>query len=1157
MKYLGRNFFPLLILAPLLTVAAFANDIVETAHEFQFSADLDGDGRSDWVIVDKASGGFRVGYQLSPGAWTWSAARATGMSNVTGVAAGKWFATNRDAFAVVSPLANRVHIVRAPTVNQTPELSKVYTASVGPAAVAAPDIGGPGNTLHADLWVVAVENGAASPVRTNTLRHNGTSFTPIADLPRTRVPQFVSPMLLKQGGASVLAYMDTAAGFNDRFSAISFPSGNAVEMVFTNVPEGSHWTSGKLGGDPLHHVLTWLYGADAFLSHAITEGPPTVFALAPAVARSVGVPIGQLRIVAGAGGPRIVVIDSTGQTASIFAYDGAGEPVLVQSFNAEAGEAFTGVLPLPGGGFQMLSGRAGTGQSESLRPYTPSGDGFVAGARQTLPTLRPAALRANVFAFTAEPFVDPEAILLGRYSAPEWSSDPSLAGDQLTVLREVFGGAASGLGSKSAVNIGSVPAGTAFALTSQYGESVSIHSYDSGDGAIGPSVEISPLPGMRSQGFWLSFIPSSAQAPVFFRINDGEWQVWSGQKVFIYQDADIAYFIRHPITNEPSPMRIAQYRFDRSPHLMDSDDDGIPDFVELGLAEITEPKVYLDPLAGVDSDGDGFSDLTEILLGTNPMDAESRPLPHQRLEEGNAFRMRVAPRPIDGTNGARAQVAQGIRLELYALDGTSLGGSAALPLATPGVIGSGHRADNVSVDPRFGMVAIITEPVFPIATVDADKERGREIAGLFVIPQGQRPVIDYTPGNGSLAHETQVWIAAATLAYNNAERATVAGNWNEIDTLIGLILERKLETVLLARELEGLDPGRLSLFGGRRGDTSRFHPPAEALFQLREQVSPALPGYDLRQLFASISTAVNAPGAAGLRAAATAIYRISSANANAQPPGTYLPPFDVLRSFVRGEPLPEPYASEVGITPAAIQAAQATIASMVSGLPARPVESYAVIVQADSFTGACHRVFLLGTDLPVNLFAAPQQPYTPPIGFSLLPGTKLHVSGYTDLDSTCTGINLELLSLTVLEFPPVPVVDANNNLLPDDWEWAFLLGDADPFDDADGDGVSNLQEFLDGTDPMNPDSKPDLIVNLAPPAVEIFLHEDEGVLIFWEYPPAYAGQISWQLEFTTDLIQWQVYPEIPVIEVDPGLYAMQLPPQLFGFYRLQMGLAQH
>ena len=53
---------------------------------------------------------------------------------------------------------------------------------------------------------------------------------------------------------------------------------------------------------------------------------------------------------------------------------------------------------------------------------------------------------------------------------------------------------------------------------------------------------------------------------------------------------------------------------------------------------------------------------------------------------------------------------------------------------------------------------------------------------------------------------------------------------------------------------------------------------------------------------------------------------------------------------------------------------------------------------------------------------------------------------------------------------PPAIVDANHNGIPDAWEKAFGITDTNG--DADGDGFSNLDEYLAGTDPLDPNSKP-------------------------------------------------------------------------------------
>lgn len=77
--------------------------------------------------------------------------------------------------------------------------------------------------------------------------------------------------------------------------------------------------------------------------------------------------------------------------------------------------------------------------------------------------------------------------------------------------------------------------------------------------------------------------------------------------------------------------------------------------------------------------------------------------------------------------------------------------------------------------------------------------------------------------------------------------------------------------------------------------------------------------------------------------------------------------------------------------------------------------------------------------------------------------------------ATMFGSSLAFTNLTFFESPVVVAVDSDGDGLPDTWEILYAL---DPFDatginggdgDPDLDGISNLQEFLGGTDPRIPD----------------------------------------------------------------------------------------
>ena len=85
--------------------------------------------------------------------------------------------------------------------------------------------------------------------------------------------------------------------------------------------------------------------------------------------------------------------------------------------------------------------------------------------------------------------------------------------------------------------------------------------------------------------------------------------------------------------------------------------------------------------------------------------------------------------------------------------------------------------------------------------------------------------------------------------------------------------------------------------------------------------------------------------------------------------------------------------------------------------------------------------------------------------------------------------------------------DDNNDGIPDDWQkdnWGKVW--PSPQADSDGDGASNLAEFLAGTDPTNPTSV--LRVQLSP--------REQGMYIQWQTTPGYY----YQVQYTSDFSSW-------------------------------------
>ncbi len=118
-KRAGQIFWParsqpwLLVCALVLLAAASARSaaVSETAFEFFSSGDFNGDGRLDAIVLDKATGNARVGYQNADGTLTWAAPVPSGMAQAGSLAVGRFVHTNRDSIAVTSVEFNRIHVL--------------------------------------------------------------------------------------------------------------------------------------------------------------------------------------------------------------------------------------------------------------------------------------------------------------------------------------------------------------------------------------------------------------------------------------------------------------------------------------------------------------------------------------------------------------------------------------------------------------------------------------------------------------------------------------------------------------------------------------------------------------------------------------------------------------------------------------------------------------------------------------------------------------------------------------------------------------------------------------------------------------------------------------------------------------------------------------
>lgn len=1004
-----------LLSLPALT--AGQSFVSENQYEFYTAGDFDNDGRPDVVLVDKATGAYRIGYQTAAGTHNWVPSRASGVENVTGLAIGTLLNSASAAMAFTSPEANRVNLLQAADQAVAGLPIPIPIPAVGPVLVTALDIGGANNTSNDDLFVGSIWNGESSVANRATLVRdtNGPNYTILANVPLAGWPARGNRIVLRHGFHDFLGLM-LRGDTQDTFQTYDLATGVCVRAsAVANLPSGCDYVFANFSSSALSQYLFYQPGDTNLMSWQVDEPDTDTFAFRFQTTFLLSQPVRQVFVVPGAGQPNLLLVAADGQSATVCEYDGTNQLTLLTNLTAGPGETFTGAVPLGSSGFLTFSCTDGSGRSSGFRTYKSAGRGYTLSASGSLAALTPFSARGNVLQFQGEPFVSSRPVLVRSLNAGDWSSVLSLAGGVVSVRQEWYRSPSLGLGNGNAISLGPIHPLASDGLANQYQDTISLFSLGPASGDENCDVQITPLPGRYQTSVNISFLPPTSTYELRYRLGTASaWQVYplanpTSRPIWLFGNTTVYYYTQSPSGAAKSRIRTTSYTFTEGPATLDSDKDGVPDYVEIVHG--------LDPVnSGSDGDGDGFSDKEELIAHTDPIDPTHFPAASRRLEERAAMDWFCTPHPWDAFSGAPTFCRGDVAIRVYGQAGGFLGRGEIESDANPSAFFT-----NLICGREDRLLQMATSPHYEIQTASPDKGLGREMLRLLVPPPLPSVTVPYDYAGGDPAIEAAAWVAAAVVAFANVQHVTVQGTQGDLtvdDTLAALLVERKIGQILEARGTNWTT--NLTLFPWRTGDLVRSNLSQGLLLSL-ETSAGTQPGYRLASICQTLDAAVRTStdsGLLSLKVVTREIYRICGASNNVAP-GAYPLPVDVLRSFLLDGTIQSNYLAATVVPASTWRSASNGVRTILGLASSRPIATLALQTRPDSFTGACTVMETPATPaVPHNLFLAGGDPWRLPTAFGLPPGSQLEVSGYADASSpNCPGPGLEVISVRLLSVP--------------------------------------------------------------------------------------------------------------------------------------------
>ena len=1166
--------------------------------EFTTVGDFNGDGTTDMLILDKATGLYRIG-TLSPvdsALYFNPQAQATGIAEVTGMAVGHFTSDTLDSFVMASPTLNGLQLAtHDPTTTPSRNGSEwVPLPAAGPFAIAALDVATTGNTRRPEL-VLGTEAGPATQFQRHLMRRNGSTNTwgtPITSSSSKhvlRLSAFAASPISGELNAIGAILEDSAIAQRFEVWSADATSGLSTTGMLGGLPPGSRFIAGQFEAGAVD-VLVFVQGASTVRASRINSSSPGQYSPGSLALHSLPRPVLAMYPVLHDDALQVLVL-YTNNSAELRSYTRAGGFTLVQALGSLAPPpgtvGLTGAAMLPDGKFSLLWGNGSTGGSSlAIQTYNvdPATGNYVLSATQALPDLKPMRANANLWVFDADVFAQPTARLLRSYRISDWTSGLHPYADQIELTAESFLASHQGLDGPYYASIPNI-AGT-FSLGNQSsaargGAAVSVYLMDPLMGDHSDDVVALPNGGSFDQAVQLKLSAAHSDTSIFWRKSStAAFAPFAANPGFAWllNDTQIEYY-GVTASGAFTPRKTATFSFTKAPHLQDSDGDGVPDFVELAYG--LDPNGSFHPNGtSADWDGDGYSDLSEIIAGTNPANpaehpdfdwqAPADPTQHPDFDwhpPANTDRLTVDIRVAShDRNGNPLAAAPGTEVRVYDTAGTLLGKgtTATWPenVSVPVIVTNKDKLLIVTTQTHFPIDTsgfLTNANKLPATPESATNPHGREVVGYVIVPEATTATLNFTYNTTqSQAANASAW----SLARRNATAATLPPVQVTLDSL------STLKLAILERVLSMVGGSNGFFFNGTltpfRNQEQTFGSSGLSTEQIRHLETAGsswwqasdIHAYRLKALAAKVDAWLITPWSdlADMRKVADEVYKIS-ANRNNSQPGVFALPLDALRPWVHYGMLSEAYRNLItSVDYMKVMIIAYGFYSHQNELPQRPVIDLSGLPSAACDVPVCQDCTRLrgsGGTL-YGLLTYDGEHYSWPGSFGVGSNTPLRVLAFDDLAADHSA--LEVIRTEIRDFALTQAADLDGNLLPDAWEqyWFGTTG-LNPLANADGSSYSLLQEYLLSTDPTRSSDSPvsapvDLSVNNL--HLELPAANPNELLLRWTFPAGYSSSFRFSVESSSNLLNFTEEPLVPV-EESPGTFSLTLPRSAnHGFYRV-------